>query len=175
MDAEFAPETLKGDVRDFLLTHMRAMETPWSKLNEKQQRDKINACESAALELVAKSTAVIAAHEFPKINVSVGKYAGKDGTLKAEISCAATDDNLLAMNGAGRAVLVLADPEVFRGEKAPAVPEADQRALELGREYLDEPSGLDEPAGDENDDITEMPAVPEEPTAKKGRVAEHAN
>lgn len=33
---QLAADTLMGDIRDMLLTHIRSMETPWSKLSERE-------------------------------------------------------------------------------------------------------------------------------------------
>jgi hypothetical protein len=183
---DLKPKTLTGDIRDFLLLQVRSMEDPWSKLNEEQQQQKIDAIEKRAEQLVAAVVAQVSGHTFPTVNVAIGKFTCKGSEIKAELIAVTTDANLLHLKDAGRCVLVLADPDSFKGQRAPAKAEPNQAALSLGQEYTqgdgegfeNEPSGLDdEPAGDEqNDDITgDIPVAPEEPKAKKGRVAEHAH
>ena len=41
--AEMATETLRGDVRDFLLDRVRNIRKPWNTLSEEDQADQINA------------------------------------------------------------------------------------------------------------------------------------
>lgn len=123
-------ETLTGDVRDFLLMHLRDMKKPWQQMSEREQNDKIWASENAARSMVRKAVNLITARDFDKIHVQVGKFTVKDGEIKAEFTTPATDDNLISVRHAGLAVLVLADPSVFEGAK-PA-PQADPDEPDLG-------------------------------------------
>lgn len=139
---EMSVETLTGDLRDWLLSHLRNMPKPWQQLSEAEQKDRIYAAESAARDFVRKGVNLIAAHGHDKVTVDVGKFTVKDGSIKAEFVAAATDDNLLLIRHAGRAVLVLADPEVFTGERSPAAADPDEPELPIE----EEDEGDDEPS-----------------------------
>ncbi len=148
---EMSVETLTGDLRDWLLGHLRNMPKPWQQLSEAEQKDRIYAAESAARDFVRKGVNLIAAHGHDKVTVDVGKFTVKDGSIKAEFVAAATDDNLLLIRHAGRAVLVLADPEVFTGERAPAAADPDEPELPIE----EEDEGDEEPSS--SGDFPEIP------------------
>lgn len=139
---EPAAETLRGDLRDWLLDNYRRLDKPWTKLSELEQRQLICRAEDASRAAVRGALGLAVNYPFPTIAVAVGKYTGKDGTLKAEFTCPDTDDNLVRVARAGRAVLVLVDPDEFAGERAPARAEPDQPGLALGEgETIDPETG----------------------------------
>lgn len=125
-------DTLTGDIRDMLLTHIRSMETPWSKLSESKQRDRIQAADEAAKNLVRGAVQVVANKGFPHLLVSTGKWTVKDG-IKLEVLAAGTVENItdLAEHDGAAAVLVLCDAKQFYGEEAAAKPAPDQPDLPI--------------------------------------------
>jgi len=125
-------ETLSGDVRDALLTHVRDMNVGWKFLSEKEQRDKIYAMTRCAETLVRQTINLVSNFEFPNLSVEVG-VVKIDKALEIKLGALTTIQNIthLAEHGKSRAVLVLCDPEVFFGEQAPAEPDADEPALPL--------------------------------------------
>jgi hypothetical protein len=131
---ELAAETLTGDIRDWLLMHLRDMQKPWAQMSEREQREKINSAESASRDFVRKGVNIIAAKEFDKVFVRVGKFTVKDGEIKGEFTCNASHDNLLSISDAGSAVLVLADSVTFAGERAEALPDPDEPYLPIDDE-----------------------------------------
>ena len=122
-------ETLTGDIRDFLLGHLRDMQKPWAQMSEREQNDKIYAATNAARSMIGGAVNLIAAHGFDKVHVLVGKFTVKDGSIKAEFTTTATDESLISIRHAGSAVLVLADPAVFEGERAAAKADPDEPEL----------------------------------------------
>lgn len=124
-------ETLTGDIRDFLLGHLRDMQKPWAQMSEREQNDKIYAASSAARSVLSAAVNLIAAHGFDKVHVQVGKFTVKDGQIKAEFTTNATDASLISIRHAGSAVLVLADPAVFEGERAAAKADPDEPGLPM--------------------------------------------
>lgn len=127
-------ETLTGDFRDFLLGHLRDMKKPWAQMSEREQNDKIYAATNAARSAIGAAVNLIAAHGFEKVHVQVGKFTVKDGQIKAEFTTTATDESLISIRHAGSAVLVLADPAVFEGEKSAAQADPDEPALPMDDE-----------------------------------------
>lgn len=127
---EMEADTLSGDIRDALLTHVRSMEVGWRFLNESQQRDKIHAMTAAATNLVRQALNVIAATEHPHVIVEVGAIKIDKG-VEIKLGCAGTVDNItkLAEHSKHAAVLTLVSPEQFFGEKAEAKPDPDQPEL----------------------------------------------
>jgi hypothetical protein len=130
-EADITVDTLTGDIRDFLLGHMRDLQKPWQQMSEREQSDKIYAAESAARSMVRKAVNLITAREFDKIHVQVGKFTVKDGEIKAEFTTPATDANLISVRHAGLAVLVLADPTVFEGARSEVKADPDEAELPL--------------------------------------------
>lgn len=144
---DLAAETLQGDIRDWLLGHMRMMQKPWPKLSEREQTDAIHAANAAASSLVRKAVRIAAGHGFERIEVTVGKFGVKEGEITAQFVCAATDQNILKVVHAGQSVLVLADPSMFDGERAPARADKDQPELDIDADADDvddtDPVGAD--------------------------------
>lgn len=133
-EPDMTVETLTGDVRDFLIMHLRDMQKPWPQMSEREQNDKIWAAENAARTMVRKAVNLITAREFDKVHVKVGKFSVKDGEIKAEFTTPATDDSLISVRHAGLAVLVLADPAVFEGNKPAPQADPDEPGLDLDQD-----------------------------------------
>lgn len=131
----FKAETLTGDIRDVLLTHVRAMDRGWQGLSEDEQRDKVYAMTEAAGSLVRKAIATIAHRGFPHITVTVGKFTVDKG-VKIEVGAVQTVDNIekLAVHGKGTAVMVLCEASTFFGEQEPAAIDKDEPGLPLGED-----------------------------------------
>jgi hypothetical protein len=129
----FAPSlnTLSGDVRDFILDTIRPIEKPWTKLAEWEQAQLAQAIEAKARDVIRAVVDMISTRNFDHVEVQVGKGTFKEGEIEAKITCPDTDDNLIAIKNAGRCALVLADPQVFFGEKAKAKVDPDQPDLDL--------------------------------------------
>lgn len=139
-ETEFHPialETLTGDLRDALLTHLRAMETPWTLLPEKKQQEKIDAITRMAEELARRSTELIAAKGFDHVLAKIGKLTiSEKGSVASAIECAKSEENvvnLMARQNA-YAVLILCDPADYFGERAAAKPDPDQPELQEAAE-----------------------------------------
>ena len=118
-----AVETLTGDIRDALLTHVRSIRVPWAMLAEDEQRETIAAISRTAEHSVRTAASLIAQRGFAHVDVRVGKWTVKD-VIKLEVLASGTVDNItnLAEHGAGGAVLVLVEASEFFGERAPAKP-----------------------------------------------------
>ena len=131
--ARLAAETLSGDLRDVLLTHIRSMETPWSKLSEREQQNRIHAIEKAAETMVRGAVRVVANHGFPHMIVQTGKWNVGDG-VELKVSGQSTVENItkLAEHGMGAAVLVLCEVGEFFGQRSAAEADPDQPAMDLG-------------------------------------------
>lgn len=127
---DIAADTLSGDIRDALLTHVRSMETPWSKMSEKAQSDKIYAISNAAERLVRKAVAIVAAAGHEPMFGRIAKFTVKD-EIKAELVAASSVANIekVAENIGQPAIIIFANPEVFMGERSEAAADKDQPEL----------------------------------------------
>lgn len=125
-----AIETLSGDVRDVLLTHYRSQNVPWGHLNEDEQRDKIEAFEKCARDVVRRAVSMLTTVKFPVLHVQIGKWT-VDKAIEMKVTAGTTvgNINLLAEHGGAGAVLVLAEAADYMAERAPARPEPNQRPL----------------------------------------------
>lgn len=130
--ATLAGETLRGDVRDGLLSIVRDMETPWSKLSERDQQWRIEAVDKLAQKVVRQSIQLIANQGFPHLAMRTGKWNVGDG-IKLEITGAASVENItrLAEHGQGECIVVLAEVGEYFGERRAAAAEPDQRTMDL--------------------------------------------
>jgi len=144
-----AEKTLTGDLRDMILTHIRSMETPWSKLSEDQQQDKIYAATQAAGNAARTAVNIIAKREMPCIYVQLGKWT-VDKSVKLETIVAITPSNIeqLAEHGKGDAILVFVEPSAYFGERAVVKPDPDEPELPMD--------------DDGEDDGEEMPPLPDD-------------
>lgn len=131
-----AEETLTGDVRDVLLTHIRTMQDPWSKMSEDAQQDKIDAIEACAEDVVRRAVAIISRRGFEVIHVNIADFTVKCGEVKGKFGALVSEQNVVSLSDhqGKSALIVLTDYSDFFGEKAPAVADADQPDLPIGDE-----------------------------------------
>lgn len=129
---EFATETLSGDLRDVMLTHIRSMETPWSKLSENDQTDKIYAIQNATADIVRRAVGMIAANGHEVIEVKIEKFTVKE-TIKMETIANVTSLNIerLAENRGRAAILTFVSAADFIGERSSATADPDQPGLPI--------------------------------------------
>jgi hypothetical protein len=127
--------TLSGDIRDALLTHVRSIRVPWAMLAEDEQQATIDAISRSAEHAVRQAVAVIAQAGAPHVHCKISKWTVKSGDLKLELSVTPLVDNMIALaeHGSRGAVLVLADSADFIGERAPAKADKDQPDLPIDK------------------------------------------
>ena len=161
-------DTIAGDIRDWLGDRVREVKKPWTDLHEHEQRRFGADAERIGRDIAKKAVGLVASVGFDSVTVQVGKFTVKEGEIKAEFTCPATHDNLIAIMDAGRAALVLADSERFLGERAAFRVEPDQPEM-FGEEPEVETDEVIEPeAGDV------IHAGPPEETLQLARPAETA-
>lgn len=161
---ELGIETLRGDIRDRILDNICRQMPCWTKMSEQEQKRFIGRAETIAYETVREAAQIIAHQGFAHLIVSTGKWTVKDG-IKLEVGASSSVDDItkLAEHGAKPAVLVLAEPSVFFGQRADAVADKDQPDLPI-----DEDSGAED--GDEEGDEVDADRSPlPEPPARETR------
>jgi len=128
-------ETLRGDIRDRILDNIARQMPCWTKLSEQEQKKFIGRADTIAYDTVREAAQIIAHQGFAHLIVSTGKWTVKDG-IKLEVGASSSVDDItkLAEHGAGSAVLVLAEPSVFFGQRADALAEKDQPELPIADE-----------------------------------------
>lgn len=134
--ATMAADTLRGDVRDAMLSWFKATPKPWSQMSESDQRDFVGTVERVSASILKQACQIIAANERPCMMATLVEYKAKDG-LEAKLKLVGTSDNAAHLHVAvGREVLVVTSGyEDVAGEAAPAEIDADQRDLGIGQEY----------------------------------------
>lgn len=134
--AELASDTLRGDVRDALLSWFKATPKSWSQMGEEEQRNLAESADRTARHLVKEACQLIAASERPCIVAVLSEYREKDG-IEAKLKLAGRGDVVAALHEAcGKEVLIVTSGyEEFSGEASPPVIDADQRELGIGAEY----------------------------------------
>jgi hypothetical protein len=133
---ELAADTLRGGVRDAMLSWFKAAPKPWAQMGEHEQRDIAEAADRCARQLVKQACQIIAANERPCIVAQLVEYKEKDG-VEAKLKLPSKGEVVAALHEAcGREVLVVTSgEEEFQGEAAPAEITKDQPELGIGAEY----------------------------------------
>ena len=135
--AELAADTLRGDIRDAMLSWFKATPKPWTALSEQEQRDIADSADRCARSLVRQACQHIAAAERPVIVAQLVEYKEKDG-VEAKLKLPSKGEVVASLHEAcGREVLIVCSgEEEFQGEAAPAEITSDQPELSgIGAEY----------------------------------------
>jgi hypothetical protein len=151
-----AARTLRGDIRDALLTEFKATPVAWSFMTEAEQERVIHRCTDIAESIVNRAITIAASETVPHVAADVSQFTVKDG-LKVQLAAAGTVDNINALAvHRGAAVLVLIDPRKYMGQRKAAKPEvvgslrmpmAPESPGVHGDELPGEGDGLDIPPG----------------------------
>lgn len=125
---EIGTETLLGDLRDALLDRLRAMPKPWAAMTDDEQKEMIEGCAVVAAHLVSEATRLIAAKGFPTISGRLVKVQVKDG-MQLQVDVSRHDpQRLTVIDNVDRPVLlVIAEPDMFAGEKGPSKTSLEER------------------------------------------------
>lgn len=140
---ELAAKTLSGDLRDFVIELLRDLRSPWHKLPESQQSFQAQRVQDRCAEMVGEAVNLIAAREFPAIDVLLEEIRFKEKGCDVKLGVSGMSRELrhaLVDSRGGRVMVVIADPLFFRGARGPA--KIDKQAL-----FDATPNGHDEPAG----------------------------
>jgi hypothetical protein len=116
---EIAATTLRGDIRDKILSEFKSMPKNWQTSNEAEQQRLISRAKDIADTLVRRAIDIVAAKGLPSLPITVGKITIDGGECKGAFECYAGDEELLRirhLQGA-RAMFVLASPDAFNGEQ----------------------------------------------------------
>lgn len=149
-------ETLRGDIRDQVLSEFKHLPKPWQAMNEEEQDWLIRRASDIADGLVRNAVDLIAARGLPALPIEVGKITVDAAACKGTFECYADDDNLLRIRHlqGSRAMFVLASPSAFNGEQSTPEPEV-VGDLGMPKERADE-DALDQ-VGRGNDDGLDIP------------------
>jgi len=125
-------DTLSGDIRDALLTHLRAIRVPWAMLSEEEQAEHIAAISNTAEHAVRRIVGLVAGGGMPAVIGTISKFTVKND-IKVEFLVSSLVANIcaLAEHGKASAVLVLSSAADFIGEHAPAKPDPNQPDLPM--------------------------------------------
>jgi hypothetical protein len=127
---EIARETLTGDLRDAALQWIRTLKKPWPALSEEDQQNVIESVTRGAAFAASRAVGIIAADKPGAVAAELEQFTAKDG-LKVVLKCIENEENVVALLRAKgtRVMISSADVSHFVGERAPAMPEPDQRAI----------------------------------------------
>lgn len=135
---EVAASTMLGDLMKMVVEQCKAMPKSWQEMSESDQDNYLYRIETQCRMAVVQCVQIIASNGLTRIPVEIISTMIKKGVeVKAEL----VDPHMvidLVSAETKMAMLVLADSSQFTSEKGKPASEADQRSLELGREYMDE-------------------------------------
>lgn len=119
---ELATTTLRGDIRDKILSEFKAIPKSWQTSSEDEQSRLINRAKDIADTLVRRAIDIIAAKGLPALPITVGKMTIDNSECKGSFECYADDESLLRIRHlqGSRAMFVLASPDAFNGEQKEA-------------------------------------------------------
>lgn len=146
---QLATNTMTGDLRDFILDRLRHEQSkqPWHQRSEADQREVVHQVESAVRAAVTRAVEIMAGAGRRTIEATVDQITIKDG-YKATLTFSKLNENrhVLADAQGARVLIVVADPDIFTGERAPVAITPDQATL-LGDEVMAVHSDMEERAG----------------------------
>lgn len=154
------------DVRDFLLSQIKARPKPWSATSQDEQRDVAAACEHASQELVRKIVEGIAADERTNVRALLVKYdEGDDIKVTLKVKAFSPEETEAAIIGLHRArgkhvLITVASADDYKdGQREPEIdPDQPGLGFEAGTdEHPDDDSDLS--GGEEDEGETEQPHV----------------
>lgn len=121
----FETETLLGDIRTALLDGLRNMPKPWQQMTSEEQQQMIDGCTKVATHLVSEAVRIVSSNRFPVIAGRLMKAQIKDG-MQLQVDVSRFDpQRLIIIDSVSKPVfLVVAEPDMFMGERAPARPDA---------------------------------------------------
>lgn len=125
-------DTMRGDLRDAMLQRLRAMPKPFTVMSEAEQREMIEGVDRVATHLVSEACKIIAANGHAAFRAVPDGFKNKGDDVTIQLKAVGTDlaHALLEHKGAP-VMIVLASPEAYMGETAPAKPDPDEPPLPL--------------------------------------------
>ena len=116
---KLATDTLRGDIRDKILSEFKTMPKSWQAANEGEQQRMISRAKDIADTLVRRAIDIIAAKGLPSLAITVGKVTIEKSECKGTFECYADDESLLRIRHlqGSRAMFVLASPDAFNSEQ----------------------------------------------------------
>lgn len=118
-------DTLMGDIRTALLDALRNMPKPWQQMGPDEQQQLIDGCTKVSTHLVSEAVRIVASNRFPAISGRLIKAQIKDG-MQLQVDVSRFDaQRLTIIDSVTKPVfLVIAEPDMFMGERTPAKPDA---------------------------------------------------
>lgn len=138
-------ETIGRDLLQALVQEIKLMPDVWTKLSEQKQNDIIDRLRNRVAHDVVQAVHMIASDGRTVVMGDIDQITIKDGT-KAVIKFSAAAPNLHELyEASGKAVLVVvAEAAKHTGGMDEIKGEADQRAMDLGKEYDPNADGQDD-------------------------------
>lgn len=138
---ELAADTLRGDVRDSIMSFFTAQPKSWPFMSEAERKDFARALDRYSYELVKQACTIIATGERPSIVGVLKEYREKEG-VEAKLKFPSTENVVTSLHEAcGQDVLVVTSGfELFSGEQKEAdeIVPPDQGKLGIGEEYQEQ-------------------------------------
>lgn len=128
-----ASEHLMGEIRDALLMQVRSMETPWSKLSEDEQADRIKIVSRTAEWAVRQMAHTIAKQGFEYVPAILKDFTVKAGAVKGKFEALVSERNVirLADHQDKAAIIVLVDADQYLGAATEAKPDPQEPELPI--------------------------------------------
>lgn len=129
---KIARETLTGDIRDIILNDLKDRKTslPWSMRKEAEQEEVIASVTRLAEGIVARAVKIVAAGGRKTIHARLKKVTVQDD-IQAVLELSKADQQrheLIDATGAS-VLVVVADSEIYEGEREPAFASPDQSSI----------------------------------------------
>ena len=140
---EMAADTLRGDMRDFMLDLFKRRPKPWQQMSEQEQQDLVLRCSEHAEDIIDRLALLISTAGQESIPGKLVQFTVKDG-VKAQVDFLSTGENLdfLGSSVQGYVRVIRVDTEQFKGQRQDAEIDKDEPALfdqtDQGRDHAAE-------------------------------------
>ena len=148
---DFAPDSLRGDVRDAILDAFRAQPKPWEKMTEAEQKAFNAVIGNIASDVVRGAIDVALESDWPHVTVTVDRVTvipGEHPRAEAKVVAGRHQFGALGDLSGCEAILVSTDAREFYGQRQAARVDPDQPGLPVGEEDETSPPE-DAPEGQE--------------------------
>lgn len=131
---EMLAETIHGEMRDAILTEIKAAGRSWQEMPQHEQERVIYRIDKRVESILAGVVRTLVGHDFPEVEGALEQITVKDG-LKLVVKVSATaHDRFEVVDAVGSHVrVVVADHRVFTGKPGQVTSDSDQRDLPLAQ------------------------------------------
>jgi hypothetical protein len=132
--------TMLGDLMKVVIEQLKVMPKPWDALSEKEQQEFLNRVELQVADAIRQAVRIITARGQTNVPATVDSVTFKDG-VKAVLKLVSLTEGAIDLAKAEGSIVSIIIPntdDLIGGDDGKPKADPDQRAMELGDEYIDQ-------------------------------------